>query len=266
MIDHAAPPVEGTGDEVPPGGSDPAPRPLLPRLLALWALFGVGITQPILDLYGKNPEVFIAARATRTQIVVFALVATFGAVGLAALVLFVTKLLFGERVQSAVFLGLLGIAGYTAALAPLRQLFPDTDLTVLLAIVVAVGIAVLYARVNVVRMWLSCLAVLPAAALVLFLFFSESSELVWQAEAAADPSVVVDEPGAGRHARARRVPALLDRHAPGRHQRGPVPELRPAGRVVTLVPERPVELDRDDRQRADHSLQRDQGGRLAHVA
>ena len=43
-------------------------------------------------------------------------------------------------------------------------------------------------------MWLSFLAVLPAAALVLFLFFSESSELVWQAEAAADPSVVVDYP------------------------------------------------------------------------
>ena len=238
----------------------------MPRLLALWALFGVGITQPILDLYGKNPEVFIAGRATRTQIVAFALIATFGAVALAAVVLIVTKLLFGVRVQSAVFLGLLGIAGFTAASALLRQLFPDIDLTVLVALVVAVGLAVLYAKVHAVRMWLSFLAVLPAAALVLFLFFSESSELVWQAEASADPSVVVDDPDAGRHARARRVPALLDRHARGEHQRGAVPELRPAGRVVTLVPERAVELDRDGGQRADHSLQRDQGGRLADVA
>ena len=195
MIDHASPTVEGTGDEVPSGGRrSSAPRALLPRLLALWALFGVGITQPILDLYGRNPEVFIAGRATRSQIIVFALIATFGAVVLAAVVLLVTKWLFGDRVQSAVFLGLLGIAGFTAASAPFRQLFPDTDLTVLLALVVAVGIAVLYAKVNVVRMWLSFLAVLPAAALVLFLFFSESSELMWQAEASADPSVVVDNP------------------------------------------------------------------------
>jgi hypothetical protein len=194
MVDQIAPTAEGAADEVAPSPDAPGPHRLLPRLLALWALFGVGITQPILDLYGKNPEVFIAGRATRTQIVVFALVATLGPVLLAAGVLVATKLLFGDRAQSVVFIGLLGIAGFTAASAVFRQLLPDTDFTVLMSVLVAVGIAVLYAKVNAVRLWLSILAVLPAAALVMFLFFSESSELVWQAEASADPSVVVDNP------------------------------------------------------------------------
>jgi hypothetical protein len=194
MVDQASLTAEAAADERAESGDAPAPRPLLPRLLALWALFGVGITQPILDLYGRNPEVLIAARATRAQVVVFALVATLGPVLLAAGVLLATKALFGERAQTVVFLVLLGIAGFTAASAVFRQLLPDTDLTLLLAVVVAAGIPLLYVKLNAVRLWLSVLAVLPAGALVLFLFFSESSELVWEAEPAADPSVVVDNP------------------------------------------------------------------------
>jgi hypothetical protein len=46
MIDHATPTIEGTGDDVPQGGGAPpsASHSRLPRLLALSALFGVGIT------------------------------------------------------------------------------------------------------------------------------------------------------------------------------------------------------------------------------
>ncbi len=195
MSDPGSPTVADTAEAVTatPDAAEP-PRPLLPRLLALWALFGVGITQPILDLYGKNPEVFIAGRATRTEIILFALVATLGPLVLATIVLLGTKLLFGDRAQSIVFNGLLGVAGFTAASAVFRQLFPGTGITALMAVGVAVGLVALYVKVNAVRMWLSVLAVLPAAALVMFLFFSESSELVWQAEASADPTVVVDNP------------------------------------------------------------------------
>jgi hypothetical protein len=195
MSDPGSPTVADTAEAVTatPDAAEP-PRPLLPRLLALWALFGVGITQPVLDLYGNNPEVFIAGRATRTEIILFALVATLGPLVLATIVLLGTKLLFGDRAQPIVFIGLLGVAGFTAASAVFRQLFPGTDITVLMAVGVAVGLVALYVKVNAVRMWLSVLAVLPAAALVMFLFFSESSELVWQAEASADPTVVVDNP------------------------------------------------------------------------
>jgi hypothetical protein len=195
MSDPGSPTVADTAEAVTatPDAAEP-PRPLLPRLLALWALFGVGITQPVLDLYGNNPEVFIAGRATRTEIILFALVATRGPLVLATIVLLGTKLLFGDRAQPIVFIGLLGVAGFTAASAVFRQLFPGTDITVLMAVGVAVGLVALYVKVNAVRMWLSVLAVLPAAALVMFLFFSESSELVWQAEASADPTVVVDNP------------------------------------------------------------------------
>ncbi len=200
MADQVAVPADAAADERArsaegtESADTAAPPPLLRRLLALWALFGVGVTQPILDLYGRNPEVFIAARATRGQVVVFALVATLGPVLVAAALLLATRALFGERVQSVVFLVLLGVAAFAAASAVLRQLLPNTDLTLLVALVVAGGIPLLYVKVNAIRLWLSVLAVLPAAALVLFLFFSESSELVWEAEPAADPSVVVDNP------------------------------------------------------------------------
>ncbi len=164
------------------------------RVLVLWALLGVGVTQPILDLYGSNPEVFIAGRVTTGGIVVFALVVTFGPVAVAALALFGTRRVLGERAASHVYRALVVIAAFTAASAVLRQLLPSADLTFVLTVLAAVGVAVLDARFAVVHTWLRFLAVLPAAALVLFLFFSESSELVWHAEASTDPTVVVRSP------------------------------------------------------------------------
>ena len=64
----------------------------------------------------------------------------------------------------------------------------------MVALLVAVGVAMLDARFAPVRTWLSFLVILPVSALVLFLFFSESSELVWSAEASTDPSVSVGKP------------------------------------------------------------------------
>ena len=46
------------------------------RAFTLFGLFGLGIAQPLLDLYGSNPEVFIANRSSTAQIVGFALVVT----------------------------------------------------------------------------------------------------------------------------------------------------------------------------------------------
>jgi hypothetical protein len=72
-------------------------------------------------------------------------------------------------------------------------LLPATDITLELALLGAVGIALLDAKVPVVRTWLKYLAVLPVGALGLFLL-SESARLVWHAEASPDSSVVVRNP------------------------------------------------------------------------
>ena len=53
---------------------------------ALVGVAGLAITQPVLDLFGKNPEFFVAGRYNATQIVVFALLVAFapGLVAVAA--------------------------------------------------------------------------------------------------------------------------------------------------------------------------------------
>ena len=43
-------------------------------ILIFFGLFGMGITLPILDFYGQNPEVFVANRSSSAQIVAFALI------------------------------------------------------------------------------------------------------------------------------------------------------------------------------------------------
>jgi hypothetical protein len=141
------------------------------RVVALWALLGVGVTQPILDLYGSNPEVFIAGRVTTGGIVIFALLVTFGPVAVAALVLLGTRRVLGERAASYVYRLLVVVAAFTAVSAVLRQQLPSADFTLVLGLLGAVGFAVLDARFAVVHTWLRFLAVLPAGALVLFLFF-----------------------------------------------------------------------------------------------
>jgi hypothetical protein len=59
---------------------DPGPRALaapdtvLGRAAVVAGLAGVAITQPVLDLFGRNPEFFVSGRYTKSQIVLFALI------------------------------------------------------------------------------------------------------------------------------------------------------------------------------------------------
>ena len=46
------------------------------RFLVLCCLTAAAVAAPLLDLYGKNPEVFVANRSSKLQIVLFALLVT----------------------------------------------------------------------------------------------------------------------------------------------------------------------------------------------
>jgi hypothetical protein len=93
------------------------------RVLVLWALLGVGVTQPILDLYGSNPEVFVAGRVRGSGIVTFALLLSFGPAAIAALVLLATRRLLGEHAVSLVYRLLVVVAAFTAMSAILRTCY-----------------------------------------------------------------------------------------------------------------------------------------------
>ncbi len=151
--------------------------------------------QPLLDLYGNNPEVFIAARAGALRIVMFVLAVTLVPLLLFGIVLFVADR-FGRRAGDIAYRLLLVLAAFVAASAVLHQIMPGTDGALVLAALVSAGVVWLEAKVSWARSWLRILAVVALAGPILFLGFSDAAALVWEPEAEVDTSVsmVADTP------------------------------------------------------------------------
>ncbi len=158
------------------------------RLLTLWGLLGVGLIQPLLDLYGNNPEVFIAARAGALRIVLFVVIVTLGPALLCGIVLFVTGR-FGRRTGDIAYRVLLALAAFVAASAVMHQIMPDNDGAFVLAALVSGGVVWIEAKIAWTRTWLRILVLVALAAPILFLGFSHAAELVWEPEAEVDTSV-----------------------------------------------------------------------------
>jgi hypothetical protein len=157
----------------------------------LLGLAGVAITQPVLDLFGRNPTFFVAGGYGRRQIVAFALTVAF----VPALVVFVLSAVPG-LVDRRLGAWLHGVA--VAALAALFGLVLGRTLgaqalwtAALLVLVVGVGTALLEWRVRLARQFLSYLAVGNVAFLVLFLVASPTAELLGGATYADAGSVKI---------------------------------------------------------------------------
>jgi Sulfatase len=165
------------------------------RLLTLWGLLGVGMIQPLLDLYGNNPEVFIAARAGALRIVLFVVLVTLGPVVLCGIVLLVTGR-FGRRAGEIGYRVLLALAAFVAVSAVLHQIMPGANWALLLAALISSGVVWLEAKMSWARSWLRILALVALAGPILFLGFSDAAALVWEPEAEVDASVsmVADTP------------------------------------------------------------------------
>jgi hypothetical protein len=144
----------------------------------LFGLAGVAITQPVLDLFGRNPTFFVAGGYGRRQIVAFALMIGFVpalvAFGLSALPALVDR-------RVGVWLHGLAVAGLAAlfALVVCRTSGVDATWAALgAAVVVGAAVAVLERRVRVARQFLSYLAVGNVAFVLLFLLASPANELL----------------------------------------------------------------------------------------
>jgi len=145
------------------------------RLVSLVALSGIAIAQPLLAVFGDNPEFFAFINARRIDTVVFALTV----VVVPPLVLFGLGLLgrvVGPTARSAVHLTIVAGLVYLIVVQVLSQPSPSA-----LAIVAAVGCAVggteLYRRYNAVRIWSRLLVVVPVIALFGFVFGSATTDL-----------------------------------------------------------------------------------------
>jgi hypothetical protein len=141
-------------------------------------LTGLAVAQPLLDLFGRNPQFFIAGNYSDGQIVVFALLITLvpPVVGTAAIALasFVDR-----RLGTVVFAAVVAALGGTIALAVLRTVGVDRDLFVVAAAVAAaLAVAVLVLRTRPGRLFASYLAVANALFLGVFVFASPTAELL----------------------------------------------------------------------------------------
>ena len=136
------------------------------------------MTQPLLDLFGNNPEFFVAGKYSRTQIVVFALfiVLVPPLVGIAL----TTVSSFADRRAGTVVFALVStFLAVALVLAVLRTANVDTMAIVLaLSVIAGVGVAVLVLRTRGAKLLVSYLAVANLLFVGSFLLFSPTAELV----------------------------------------------------------------------------------------
>jgi hypothetical protein len=141
----------------------------------VFGLLTAGVAAPLLDLYGKNPGVFVANRSTPSQIVFFALLVTFLPALIAVLALAVTEKL-GERAADIAYYLLVGISAAATGMAISRQVVPDHTVGALaLGLGFTAAVLLLCRRIEQGLLYFSLLG---PAVLVMFLVISPTSRLL----------------------------------------------------------------------------------------
>jgi len=148
----------------------------------LLAAAGFALAQPLFDILGKNAEFFAVRGSPPLDIVAFALVVTFAL----PLVLLAVELLVGlasRRAADLLHLTFLGLLAAVVAVQAFKRAGVDgTVALIALAALAGAGAALLFARVDAARTFLTILAAAPLVFLVLFLFNSPVKRLVFPAD------------------------------------------------------------------------------------
>lgn len=149
------------------------------RLLEILALTGAAVVEPVLGSFGRSPETFTGAGASRTEVIVFGLlVAVVPAVLLWAAGLAVGAA--GPRARRAVHSLTLGVLAATVVVRVIHRFATPAPLLVTAAAVVGLAATVLlYDRVAATRIFLRYLSVLPVVLLAVFVAASPVSKLVF---------------------------------------------------------------------------------------
>jgi Sulfatase len=150
----------------------------------LFALSGLALTGPLLNLLGGNPAFFAAHEMTRWEVVAFALVVAL----VPTLILTAIEALAGlisTRARDTLHIVFIAFLGAVAALQFVRNLDTRSSIALLIAVAVGVGIAALYRSKQGVRTAFTYLMLAPIFFVVSFLFIGETSSLVLKGDAEA---------------------------------------------------------------------------------
>lgn len=160
-------------------------------VLGLW---GLAVAQPLLDLYGRNGELFVAAHEPGGAIVAFAVVVTL-VPPLALAVVQGAVLLLDRRVGRVVHTALTGVLGGLLAATLVRRAGLDAT-AVVLVLAAGGGLALAWAerRVRAVAIGLRYVAVGPLLFLGAFAFASQASRLIWDDAGTVVGATAIDDP------------------------------------------------------------------------
>ncbi|MGK2932451.1 MAG: sulfatase-like hydrolase/transferase [Solirubrobacterales bacterium] len=161
------------------------------HLAALWAL---AVVQPLLSLLGSNPDFFVARDNTGGQIVLFALIVTFGpplvATGIEALLA-----LINGKARWAFHLVLVALLFALLVIQVFKQV-ADGPATPMIVVAVLAGIALawFYGYGKFLRSLTDILIPAPVIILAVFLFFSDASELTTSSNEVEAAEVSIGNP------------------------------------------------------------------------
>lgn len=142
----------------------------------LFAISGLAIAQPVLDVFGRAPEQFIFRGATRRDIILFGL-AVVVVVPLFAYLVEVFVGLVSAAARRVVHAGMLGLLAWVLVVFIADGMVGRTA-ALLLAVPVAALFVFTYLRTRGAAIWLAFLSPAPVAFLVIFLVGSQVAPLM----------------------------------------------------------------------------------------
>jgi hypothetical protein len=161
------------------------------RLAVVTGLSAAAFVAPLLDLYGKNPEVFVANRTSVWEIVLFGL-GTALAVPLAAWAVLALAGAIGGQAPDLAFKAIVASLALATGLIVTRQAIADNTFG---AIAVAVVIAaVVYWLVHNVEVIFVVAAVAIPVLVVMFVATSATARLIWDEPGVTEGSTQVADP------------------------------------------------------------------------
>jgi uncharacterized membrane protein YgcG len=177
-----------TAGEAPPATERAAPgrgREALVAFGQLAALSAFALAQPLFSLLKDNPEFFAARGSTGSDIISFSVLLVL----VPPLALLLIELLVGLASRAAarwLHVGFVGLGVALIAAQALKKAFDASDLVlILLSVAIGAALAVLFARTEGLRSFLTILSPAPLVFLALFLFTAPVSKLAFPEEAQA---------------------------------------------------------------------------------
>jgi hypothetical protein len=161
------------------------------RLAVIAGLSAAAFAAPLLDLYGKNPEVFVANRTSVTEILLFgfgtALVIPLVAWGVLAMIN-----TFGGRAADIAYETMIAVLALATGFVVSRQVLPDNTVG---AVVVALVTAwIVFWLVHNIEAVFQVAAVAMPVLIVMFVGTSATARLIWEEPEAPDGASQVAEP------------------------------------------------------------------------